>query len=125
MTQHTNPFVPGQRVAVTQQIPHRSRVWATRITGQVIKFEQRRTGSWYAHAKGDRLWLDRLTLRKDDGEIVVCILDQYTQVALLASPPAESEAPPPPSSTPDTADPQAIATDPPEGATGDPTAHAA
>ena len=73
-------FVVGQRVVVTQQIPRRDRAWAVRVEGVVIRFEQQKTGSWYAGDKADRLWLDRLILRKDDGEIVVCNLDCYSRV---------------------------------------------
>lgn len=74
---------PGQRVAVTQQIPQRDDVWTTRLVGTVIACEQRKTGSWFARARDHRLWLDRLTLAKDDGEIVVCNLDAYTRVDIL------------------------------------------
>lgn len=72
---------PGQRVTVTQQIPQRDGdCWVTTNTGTIEKFEQKKTGSWYAHAKDEQLWLDRLTLKLDDGEIVVINLDQYTKV---------------------------------------------
>jgi len=77
-------FKPGQRVVVTQQIAQRDEVWTSHVTGEIIRYEQRKTGSWYAGAKDDKLWLDRLTLRKDDGEIVVCHLDPYTHVQWLA-----------------------------------------
>ena len=90
MAQSIDQFQPGQRVAVTQQIPQRDTDWTIRVEGTVVRFEQRKTGSWYAHAKDDRLWLDRLVLRKDDGEIVVCNLDQYTRVEELAAPAPES-----------------------------------
>jgi len=84
MSQATDQFKPGAVVEVTQQIPHRDDdVWTTKVIGTVIKYEQAKTGSWYAHAKDDKLWLDRLTLRKDDGEIVVLILDKYTHVERL------------------------------------------
>ena len=91
-------FEVGQRVEVVQQIPHRDHVWATHVIGRVVCFEQRKTGSWFAHGKDDKLWLDRLTLRKDDGEIVVCILDPYTHVKVLAessktSEPSDLDAP--------------------------------
>jgi hypothetical protein len=79
-------FEPGQRVVVVQQIPLRDRVWTTRVSGRVVRSEQKKTGSWYAHAKGDRLWLDRLVMEKDDGEIVDCILDEYTHVELMPEP---------------------------------------
>ncbi len=87
----TDQFKPGQRVIVTQQIPQRDDNWAIRVEGSVVNYEQRKTGSWYAHAKDDRLWLDRLVLRKDDGEIVVCNLDRYTRVEEVA-PPSDASA---------------------------------
>jgi len=83
MSEPIDLFKAGQRVCVTQQIPHRRGTWATRVTGVVVRFEQRQTGSWYAHAKGDKLWLDRLTLCKEDGEIVMCNLDRYAHVEIL------------------------------------------
>lgn len=74
-------FEPGIRVKVTQQIPQRDGdCWTTVNEGEVVSFEQKKTGSWYAHAKDERLWLDRLTLKLDDGEIVVCNLDRYTRI---------------------------------------------
>jgi hypothetical protein len=72
---------PGVRVTVTQQVQHKG--WRTAVTGVVEAVEQRKTGSWFAHAKDDRLWLDRLVLRKDDGEIVVCNLDRYSRVDVV------------------------------------------
>lgn len=92
MTIATDQFRPGQTVTVTQQIPQRDEVWTTRVTGQVIRFEQKKTGSWFAHAKNDKLWLDRLVLRKPDGEIVICNLDPYTHVDLLSESKREPEA---------------------------------
>ncbi|MAE64808.1 MAG: hypothetical protein CMJ18_11120 [Phycisphaeraceae bacterium] len=84
---------PGQRIVLTHQIPLRDGVWSTRVVGVVETYEQRKTGSWYAHGKDDRLWLDRLVLRKDDGEQVVCNLDRYSHVELLPAP-AGNGAPP-------------------------------
>ena len=73
-------FVPGTRVKVTQQIASRNYVWPTEVRGTVVKFEQRPTGSWFAHSKNDKLWLDRLVLKKDDGEITTLNLDEFTHV---------------------------------------------
>ncbi|MFN8816470.1 MAG: hypothetical protein ACK5ZV_07020 [bacterium] len=74
-----NPrFEPGTRVKVVQQVPRQSGGLTTEVVGTVVRYEQSKTGSWYAHAKDDRLWLDRLVLRKADGEQVVLNLDQYT-----------------------------------------------
>jgi hypothetical protein len=71
---------PGVAVVVTQQIPHRDRVWVDEVRGTVVSYQQKQTGSWFAHSKDDKLWLDRLTLRKPDGEITTLNLDEYTRV---------------------------------------------
>src|SRR2546423_12283760 len=77
-------LVPGAKVVVTQQIPMRNRVWTNTIRGTVVSMEQKPTGSWFAHSKGDKLWLDRLVLRKDDGEITTLNLDEFTRVEVEA-----------------------------------------
>ncbi|MCH8270644.1 MAG: hypothetical protein IH985_05470 [Planctomycetes bacterium] len=76
-------YKPGTRVRVTQQIPMGVRAESTTVEGAVVRFSQEKTGSWFAHSKDDKLWLDRLELVKDDGEHVVCNLDQYSRVELL------------------------------------------
>ena len=75
---HTSPPSVGSRVRVTQQTPLRDRTWSTEVVGEVVRFRQAKTGSWFAHGRDDRLWLDRLELRLDDGELVVLNLDQYS-----------------------------------------------
>ena len=80
MSELTQTYQPGQRVIVTQQIPQRDEVWTLSTSGEVIRFKQCKTGSWFAHGKHDKLWLDRLVIRKDDGEVVVFNLDSYTHV---------------------------------------------
>ncbi len=77
----------GQRVRVTQQVPHLGNgdpTFASSVEGVVVGFEQQKTGSWYAHSKDKKLWLDRLVIKKDDGEIVYCNLDQYSHVEVLS-----------------------------------------
>lgn len=86
MPSPTEAFQVGQHVAVTQQIPQRDAVWSVRVEGEIVKFEQKKTGSWFAHSKDDRLWLDRLVIRKADGEIVTLLLDAYTHIEKLATP---------------------------------------
>lgn len=53
------------------------------VEGIVVKFEQRKTGSWFAHASDHKLWLDSLTIKKDDGELVVVNLDQHSGVEVV------------------------------------------
>ncbi len=66
---------------VTQQLPSVQRVSTTTVEGTVVRYRQSMTGSWFAHSLHDKLWLDRLEIRKTDGELVVLNLDQYTVIA--------------------------------------------
>lgn len=74
---------PGSRVKVTQQLPNREKAWTNSVEGKITRYQQAKTGSWFAHAKDDQLWLDRLELRLDDGEIVVLNLDRYSVIEQL------------------------------------------
>lgn len=53
-------------------------------------WERRPTESWYAHGKtpvgaeGPKLWLNRLRLRKVDGELTLIVIDDATEIAKLA-----------------------------------------
>jgi hypothetical protein len=76
-------LTPGQRVRVTQQVPRQSGTSTISVEGTVVKAWQGKTGSWFAHSKDHKLWLDRLELRRDDGEQVICNLDQYSRVEVL------------------------------------------
>jgi hypothetical protein len=73
-------LTPGTQVRVIQQIAARDHSFSSEIRGTVVEFSQQETGSWYAHSKDDKLWLDRLTLRKADGELITLNLDKYSVV---------------------------------------------
>lgn len=79
---------PGARVRVVQQIAARHYAWGTEHDGTIVAYEQKQTGSWYAHSRGDKLWLDRLVVKKDDGEVFTFNLDEYTHLEILADPSA-------------------------------------
>lgn len=81
-------LVPGAKVKVIQQIAARNYSWASEIVGTVVEFRQQETGSWFAHSKNDRLWLDRLTLRLPDGEITTLNLDEFSVVTVQSQPTA-------------------------------------
>lgn len=74
---------PGERVRITQQVPRQRGAMSISVEGTVVSYGQEKTGSWFAHSKDHKLWLDRVELRKDDGELVVCNLDQYSVVEVL------------------------------------------
>ena len=76
-------LTPGTRVSVTQQTAGRNNAWTTTVTGTIVAYEQKQTGSWYAHSRGDKLWLDRLVLKKADGEISTLNLDEYSHIDVL------------------------------------------
>lgn len=80
MTATATDIQIGDRVRVTQQIARVRGVWTNTVEGVVVNMGQAKTGSWFAHAKDDRLWLDRLELKRDDGELVVLNLDQYSRI---------------------------------------------
>ena len=86
MALHTTILDPGTRVRVTQQLPQAHQVWSTSLEGVVVRYRQAQTGSWYAHAKDDRLWLDRLEVRLDSGELTTLNLDHYTLIEDLTDP---------------------------------------
>lgn len=80
MSLHTTIHEPGTRVRVIQQLPQAEKVWTNVVEGRIRRYQQARTGAWFAHAKDDHLWLDRLELELDDGELTVLNLDQYTVI---------------------------------------------
>ena len=88
-----NQLAPGTIVEVTQQIPHRNRTWTNTVRGTIVSYQQKQTGSWFAHSKDDKLWLDRLMLRKDDGEVTTLNLDDYSHVKVLGKSDAGTEKP--------------------------------
>ena len=78
-------LVPGARVKVIQQIAARNHTWTTEVRGTIVDYAQKETGSWYAHSRDDKLWLDRLVIKKSDGEITTLILDDYSHVEVEAA----------------------------------------
>ena len=84
---------PGVRVKVIQQIAARDYTWTTDVTGTVVDYEQKQTGSWFAHSKNDKLWLDRLLIRKTDGELTTLNLDGASHVEILTDEPAAATGP--------------------------------
>ena len=82
-------FPPGTRVRVRHMIDHRSDPIGAEVTGVVEAWEQLPTGSWYAHGRGGKLWLSRLQLRKEDGELTLLVIDESTTITKL-----EAEASP-------------------------------
>ncbi len=83
MTIEAASYQIGDRVRVTQQVPRQLGTTTTTVEGVILRAGQQKTGSWFAHSKDKKLWLDRLELRSDDGELVVVNLDQFSRVEKL------------------------------------------
>ena len=77
------PLETGHRVRVVQHITTRDGDWSTPVEGRVVWCEAHPTGSWYAHGKDKRLWLRRLRLEKDDGELVDLTLDDCSRATVI------------------------------------------
>ncbi len=88
--QKTSLYVPGTVVRITQQIPRRTDTYTITVTGTVVRHERQSSGSWFARNKRNKVWLDRLILKKQDGEITILNLDEYTVVEILQGPNPES-----------------------------------
>jgi len=74
----------GSRVRVTQHFRRGTNRSPFVIEGEILRMGQQKTGSWYAHSRDKKLWLDRLELRKDDGELVTVNLDELTTVEVIS-----------------------------------------
>lgn len=73
----------GTRVRVTQSFQGGAQAVEARVEGVVEAWEAEPTGSWHAHGKDGRLWLNRLRLRKDDGELTLLVIDERSDVEQL------------------------------------------
>tara|TARA_R110000868_G_scaffold119469_2_gene317003 strand:+ start:346322 stop:346576 length:255 start_codon:yes stop_codon:yes gene_type:complete len=83
MSDTATDYEIGSRVRVTQQVIMSNEGKLTSVEGVVLRVGQQKTGSWFAHGRDKKLWLDRIELRKDDGELVVVNLDQYSRVEVI------------------------------------------
>ena len=79
------PVMTGDRVRLTQQIPHGRGCWTTVIEGRVLSMTQEKTGAWYCHSRDKKLWLDRIVIRQDNGECSSCILDRFSRIDITAA----------------------------------------
>lgn len=87
MMAYKEQFPVGTPVCIRQIIGRRGKPIETETVGVVEAWEERPTGSWFAHGKNDKLWLTRLKLRKHDGEITLLVIDQHTMIAKLEAAP--------------------------------------
>lgn len=75
---------PGQRVRIHQEIDRREGNWVNTVEGTVVAAQPEKTGSWHAHGRDARLWLNRIRLKKPDGELTTIVIDQHTRLELVS-----------------------------------------
>ena len=85
-------FPPGTQVKVEQIIDHRSDPITSETIGVVEAWEELPTGSWHAHGKDGKLWLSRLKLRKEDGELTLLVIDDSTTITRLETESSSAES---------------------------------
>ena len=74
---------PGDRVAVEHQVRVGFRSWKVRTEGTVVQTRRVRHGLHYRRNWDDPAYADQIVLRRDDGELTVVTLDEYTTLELL------------------------------------------
>lgn len=79
---------PGQRIRVFQEIERREGNWTSETVGAVLAVDAEQTGSWHARGKNDKLWLTRIRLRKDNGEITTIVCDPATRLEVVGGAPS-------------------------------------
>lgn len=80
----TSRLQVGQKVRIHQEIDRREGNWVHQVEGEIIDLGAEKQGSWFAHGKDRKLWLNRIRLRKADGEITTIGIDRFTRVEVLA-----------------------------------------
>jgi len=82
-SQRGQAYGVGSLVRVTRRLGRGESGSHFVVEGEILRMGQQKTGSWYAHSKDKKLWLDRLELEKADGELVVVNLDEGALVELI------------------------------------------
>ena len=83
MSDAIEQYEVGSLVRVTKQLMLGDGPSSFVIEGEILRMGQQKTGSWYAHSKDKKLWLDRVEIKKADGEIVVVNLDDQSQIEIV------------------------------------------
>ncbi len=83
MSETAQNYDIGSMVRVTGQLVLGDGPSVFVVEGEILRMGQQKTGSWFAHSKDKKLWLDRLELKKIDGEIVLVNLDDQSQVEVI------------------------------------------
>jgi hypothetical protein len=70
----------GTPIRVIEQVHQTDPSYGAETVGVVEAWKEEPTGAWYAHSRNGKLWLQRLTLRKADGELTTLVIDNHTKI---------------------------------------------
>ena len=75
----------GTAVRVIQGIHQSDPSYRAETVGVIEAWYEEPTGAWFAHGRNGKLWLQRLRLRKADGEASVLTIDDQTRLHPIES----------------------------------------
>ncbi|MCE9548765.1 MAG: hypothetical protein K8T25_25075 [Planctomycetia bacterium] len=75
---------PGDRVELTHEVKVGSRVWHTRTAGTVVSTERQRHSLHFQRNFDDKVYSDRIVLKRADGELVSVTLDEFSELKRIA-----------------------------------------
>ncbi len=74
---------PGDRIEVTHQVKVGFRSWETVTRGEVVEIDRQRHGLHYPRADDDKVFSDTIVLRREDGELTMVTIDEFTEIRRL------------------------------------------
>jgi len=93
---YTKRLAVGTKVRVIQDIHQSGTAYGAETVGVIDAWDGEPTGAWFAHGRNGRLWLQRLRLRKPDGEVSLLTIDDRTRVQPIGSNGKQEHNPIPP-----------------------------
>ncbi len=73
----------GDRIEVEHEVKVGQKRWSATTVGTIVRTERRRHGLHYRRNSDDKVWSDSLVLTRDDGELTMVTIDEFTQIRRL------------------------------------------
>ena len=75
----------GDRVELRHEVKVGLKIWHTTMTGTVVGKERRRHGLHFHRNGDDKVYSDLLILRREDGELTTCTIDEFSELKRLSA----------------------------------------
>ena len=76
---------PGDKVSIDHEVKVGMKIWHTKTVGTVVQTERRRHSLHHDRNFDDYVWSDCILLQKEEGELTTIMVDEFTQVEVLAT----------------------------------------